>query len=599
MAENPQKESTPFHMDLHGWIESQQTAHGVRLDDYAQYHAYCTRRLSRLAHHPDAKKYLVCSSKFAADKSTAKGKGRHAFCSRQSDTFNNKNEETGELEVPHSSILWYLLVLAERAWAHANLLQKQKSKRQNVLRKLKKAQGWALKLLEMAKDHTDEVTYEECRAYARWMTANFALEKFDYQKASKAYADAMSLCYHLSQQNTNGESEDAAKELERQDLFVNRADTVLKPLFRYCQYELKQAGLPTMDEPRLNASANSAPANEGEETSIVFRGHELVLESKELRVLLLKYQSMQQDEQQANEEKRDGEASFLNALSVLDDALEVVQGALSTLEQANTGPAVQAKRKQQLLWKGYLQSEKTKRVMEHTQELLTGIDGHAERVHVYDALLQHAQSLLNLPHPNQYTETSTDEEEEDEFALQGQANVLRLRALKTYHMAWYYYEKPRKYEAALAMIQQSKKLCKRAQEEIAACDEDMPHADEYMNELEDLPISSTFAAIQAAMYLQTKHGRNSGGRIETDRPLLLRLQEEDSGTVLAELTPMPMPCKPAFFDLAYGHAMDSTESVEKIQAYVDMHTVKPDIDEAESTASSSGGGIFGWLTGSS
>ena len=54
-----------FQLDLHAWIESQQMAHGVRHDDYGQYQAYCTRRLSRISHHPDAKQYLVCSSKFA------------------------------------------------------------------------------------------------------------------------------------------------------------------------------------------------------------------------------------------------------------------------------------------------------------------------------------------------------------------------------------------------------------------------------------------------------------------------------------------------------------------------------------------------------
>jgi signal recognition particle subunit SRP68 len=180
MTEETKAPTDPFQLDLHAWIETQQTGHGVRHDDYAQYHAYCTRRLSRLSHHPDAKKYLVCSSKFAQDKSTAKGKGRHAFCSRQNDTF-QKNPETNQWEVPHSSILWYLLVLSERSWAHACLLQKQKKKRQHVLRKLKKAQGWALQLVEMAKDHTDAVTFQECQAYASWMIANFALENLDYQ----------------------------------------------------------------------------------------------------------------------------------------------------------------------------------------------------------------------------------------------------------------------------------------------------------------------------------------------------------------------------------------------------------------------------------
>ena len=80
------------------------------------------------------------------------------------------------------NVLWYLLVLSERSWAHANQLQKQKKRRQQVLKKLKKAQKWAQLLLQMASgDCTDATTYKECQAYASWMTANFALEKLDYK----------------------------------------------------------------------------------------------------------------------------------------------------------------------------------------------------------------------------------------------------------------------------------------------------------------------------------------------------------------------------------------------------------------------------------
>ena len=403
----------------------------------------------------------------------------------------------------------------------------------------------------------------------------------------------MKTCHELSRLPvTEQEQEDSAKELERQDLFLNRSDTLLRPLFRYCQYECKQAGEETLEEPRWNSST-SQQTDDDQESSISFRGQDLVLESKELRVLLLKLQSLQEEKNITEEEKRnEDDTVFLNVLSVLDDALEVVHESLNSLEQANSGPAIQAKRTQYLLWKGYLQSEKTKRVMDHTQGLLQDIEGHAERVHVYDALLQHAKSLLQLPRPS----SSDGEEEEDEFALQVQANVLRLRALKTYHMAWYYYENPKKYDAALALIQQSSKLSKRAKEEIAACDEDMPHADEYLQELEDLPITSATTAIHAAMYLKSQGGTASA----TDRPLLLRLPEEDSGTTLAELTPMPMPCKPTFFDLAMGYALDSTESIEKIQSYIDFHTEssEPELEDEEEEVSSSGrGGLFGWLGG--
>lgn len=182
MTENLQS-TTPspsFQLHIHEWIESQQSAHGVRHDDFAQYHGYCTRRLSRLSHHPDVKKYLVCSSKYASDKAAARGRGRLSYCSRRNDTF-SKDEATGKVDVPHISILWYLVVLAERSWAHANMLQKQKKKRQNVLRKLKKATLWAKKLEEIAKDCTDELTQKECQVYTSWMVANLALEKMEYQ----------------------------------------------------------------------------------------------------------------------------------------------------------------------------------------------------------------------------------------------------------------------------------------------------------------------------------------------------------------------------------------------------------------------------------
>lgn len=377
----------------------------------------------------------------------------------------------------------------------------------------------------------------------------------------------MSLCHQLSQDET---IPDPAKRLERQDLFMTRADTVLKPLFRYCQYELQQAGVPLVaQEPRL---ASATPVQE--ESTIQFRGQDLVLESKELRVLWLKWQSL------ASGNEGD-ETAFLNRLSVLDDALEVVQSQLQTLEQAQSGPAVQAKRQQYLLWKGYLQWLKTQRVMDHTANLLESITGHAERVHVYDALLQHAQSLLQLPRP--------DQNEDDEFALQAQANILRLRAFKTYHMAWYYFQESRNFPAAWALMEHSALLSKRAMEEISACDEDMPHSKQYMEELETLPIPSLKAAIRAALYLQ---GSGATERRTTKRPLLLRLSDHDGGSVLAgNLVAMPIPAKPVFYDLAMGLSLETSASLDTLQNYLDQHTISP---EPEPTPNK---GFLGWLTG--
>lgn len=224
-----QSEQEIFHLDIHAWIDSQQTAHGVRHDDYAQYHAYCTRRLKRLSHHPDAKKYLICSNKYGPSSSNStsnnanasspkkgsskRNASRHAYCSRQVDTFGKqiKNDEdaaaaedaqegevaTAELKVsvPHVNILWYLIVSSERCWAHAHELQKSNtSKRSRVVSKFKRAKQWAEQLCNMvtasqsessssssSSPIVDETTLKECQAYASWMKANCALESYQYE----------------------------------------------------------------------------------------------------------------------------------------------------------------------------------------------------------------------------------------------------------------------------------------------------------------------------------------------------------------------------------------------------------------------------------
>jgi hypothetical protein len=197
----------PFHLDLHAWLDAQQTSHGVRHDDYAQYHAYCTRRLSRLAHKPkEVRSHLIHSGKYATpnpDKPKTPG-GRHAFCGRTHDTLAltkevevaSGDEIEGETEgetttttkvvpvpIPHENILWHLLVSSERSWAHANELRKKgvRNKRQTVLKKLKRAHKWAHLLVEKAKLSADDETQTECAAYEAWMSANYAMEQMKYQ----------------------------------------------------------------------------------------------------------------------------------------------------------------------------------------------------------------------------------------------------------------------------------------------------------------------------------------------------------------------------------------------------------------------------------
>jgi hypothetical protein len=466
------------------------------------------------------------------------------------------------------------------------------------------------------------------------------------QIASENYARAMSLCHELSGENEPQQSNaeggegsegdlDVVQRLERHDLFVTRADTILRPLFRYCQYELKQAGEPTMEEPRLLSSGKQDdPSDDQDQESIVFRDRELVLDNKDLRVLLLKFQSVEQElKEEADKEtttQSHRETQFLTALSILDDAVDVIQSLEQGLSKASTvsGPAVQAKLEQYSLWRGYLQYTKTTKVMEHTENLLIATSmGPSEKVHVYDAVLQHAKSLLNLPRPTDGGSGGVASEEDDEFVLQVQANIVRLRALKTYHMGWSYFTQLSKHGPALALLEHSSDLAKRAEEEIAACDEDMPFSSEYLSQLEELPLESATGAVKAAMALsQRQHARKlqkvvataaASGEgnsiavatpITTDRPLLLRLNDYDGGTSgapIADLRLLPLPCKPAFYDLAYGHALDTHSSADRLEAFLYEHTVAPvsateESKEEPSTPGGSGAssGLFGWLTGS-
>jgi signal recognition particle subunit SRP68 len=172
-----------FSIGIHAWIETAQTSHGVRHEDFGQYHGYCTRRLARLRHNPDVKKDLLHSSKYAKSNAKSnthtststvshKGRPRHAYCAR---------DDTAAMQVvPHSHFLWVMLVSAERAWAQASEIKKGGS-RQHAIRRLHKAQQLATRLEASAKINCDAVTYKECQAYTGWMKGNWALEKGHYK----------------------------------------------------------------------------------------------------------------------------------------------------------------------------------------------------------------------------------------------------------------------------------------------------------------------------------------------------------------------------------------------------------------------------------
>ena len=413
------------------------------------------------------------------------------------------------------------------------------------------------------------------------------------------FAKAITLCHELAESATQGsdvggENLGDPTSLERKDLFAERAETVLRPLFRYCQYELREAGEATVEEPALFSDSVMPVMATSSENAISFRGQEIHIDNKELHVLMLKLQSLAAAAAGGNNTK---ETTFLQTLTTLDDALSLVQSSLQSLEKSKAGPAINAKRQQLDMWTGYLQSKKIHLVMDHTESLLTDISDHGERVHVYDTLLKHAQGLLLLPRAKG---EDGEEEEEDEFALQAQANMLRIKALKCYHMGMYYYRDRDEYAEALALLEHSAVLTKRAVEEIAACDEDMPHAEEYLSELQklqDITLKGGRISVEAAWFgdaYQDDIGAAPKNKpMKTNRPLLQRLDDWDAGEVLADDPPMfmPIPCKPVFYDLAWDYASDLSKPVDVVERFIEENTVPEEPEPAESS-----GGIFSWFS---
>jgi hypothetical protein len=246
------------------------------------------------------------------------------------------------------------------------------------------------------------------------------------------------------------------------------------------------------------------------------------------------------------------------------------------------------------------------------------LSGHAERAHLYDSLLQHAKSLLQLPRPTTQ-DGGGGGEEEDEFALQAQATILRIRAFKSFHMAMYYYQPRQQYPHAYTLLEHSKMLTKRAMEEIAACNQDMVHAQEYLDalqELQNVTLVGATVCVEAALYLSKQQQQQSTAHVSTkgggggtknssssssiggnagqksNRCLLQRLDDLDAGSVLADvpLAVLPIPCKPVFYDLAYDHAVDVSEATTVLENFIQDHSPAPE------SSSSSGGGLFGWFS---
>jgi hypothetical protein len=610
--------------------------HGISHQDYGQYHTYCTARLARLRRVKEVRSLLVHNPKYVSSNSNTglpqrKG-GRHGYAPRSlpqqhatgSSVVEAPQQPVGVVVVvvpQHENILWNLLIQAERAWAHACEMQQQKGNRhhhQHVQRRFNKASKLAQQAVELHGQQQQHgngshsaaaaatttgistIRQQELHSYAAWMKGNAALEQKRFVDAFNEYQESRQILCVLVQQwqqsspDTDSSSSVSGSNRERLavcDTWTTRAEALLKPLVRYCHYEardqLKASDVVSiLDENKFDRNAAARTA----ESSIVltFRGRDISLENyKELAVVHLKLQDQLQGT------KNFDETHFLQVLSDLDDALNWTTKEYSHFENMPPGPAVNAKRQELRSIQGYFSYQKhdiwRQQQEGRVKELTTASNvDDAAVVHVYDTLLQNAKAMADLP-----ADQHDHSVEDDPYWLQAVAHVVRIRACRCYYLA-------RLYESSsfgtpaqvLALLRQAANLAKRAQEEVAAVDDtdNNEEAKEHVETLKELEskIRAMTCRAQATRFLQSQSQSTS---LQTDRPLWLRLEDFDSGTVIADDPPLfiPIPAKPVFYDICWEH----------VAGDFPVHVIAEYLAEHAPNQKNRSTGFFGWLKSSS
>jgi len=564
--EESQTKPAPISLLVFQHLEEAQSSHGVPIADYSQYHAYCSKKLARLIHNKAVRTQLVHNPKYVEGVSGR----RHAYCAR--------NDNAGSNIIEHENIFWNLFFQAERAWAQACALQQQSTKpavagrksrkvsnHAYVQRRLNKAAKWARAFAEKVASSNlcDDSSVKESQSYSEWMAANVALEHKQYATAFRHYKNSMTILLELADQIETSASVQA---LAIRDIWTQRAETVIKPLLRYCQYEAKDE-LTAQDLQEATTAALSKDAESGNDSIVLsFRGLDIALDAddsyKPLAVLYLKMENSLKHPDLLDE------SQFLQLLSDLDDAVQMVADEIKKYESiGSAGPAVTAKLADLSAVQGYFRYRKYSS-WSHQQELrVAELQSDAEIVHLYDALQRNALAMAGLPASN----------DDDPYRLEAQAHVVRIRALRCYHLARLY-ETSGTPQQVLALLRQSLKLTKRAMEEIAACDMAEGEADRHLNALDDLfvKIGAMKCRVEATKFLEASSA-SSGGSSKTDRPLWLRLEDLDTGVILADEPPLPipMPCKGSFYDMAGQHVLGDNEVLlSTLESYIDANQPK-------------------------
>lgn len=343
------------------------------------------------------------------------------------------------------------------------------------------------------------------------------------------------------------------------DLFAGRANNYLKPLLKYCQYEWKEAGgsvEATHMEEGENGDARSAVSG-----AVSYRGQNIAVENMSVKVLFLKAESIT-----ANSLEDGNEENLVALLSIYDDANGIVAADLKKIRGMKAGPAVNDKRTELEQLSGFIKLKKLELSMSRHEGMIAKCEKASDMAHLYDALLYDARAVCQLP--------ALEEDGEDEFFLEANANVLRVRALRAFHTAQLYMSL-NSISESLSLLMQAKHLAGRASEELTACDE-MKKRDLYIDEMEKLiaDIAESLVRAEVRSYLGITSSLASGD-------LLSQLDHFTANQNITDICPALVPAKPAVFDVAWNHA--SKYPRREMQNYINENRPK---------ASS---GLLGWF----
>jgi signal recognition particle subunit SRP68 len=645
--------------------------HQFQQDDasyYAAYRKYCTSKISRIVHRTSVRHALVHSSKYhassasttneaAAAAAATGGAGPKPTNASSISSHNNKKKKNAFVPrdtsiVVHVDCLWHLAYQAERAWSNACEIQRSGAaagstnkggssdgkKRQHAIRRLHKAAQWSHQLWELSTKHCDLVSTEECRSYAAYMAGSVALEKRQYRSALRQYRTSRSILVQLASKGAEGNGpaaseakgdDDDAHVLARRDVWTTRADSLLQPLIRFCEYESRGNSDNKEDADdhgdkedeeessiaRATSSSTDQRAPKGGEIWLSFRGRQVALDSyQELAVLYLKLEQQLQGGATTDGSTSSGldEDSFLAVSSDLDAAIRLVQAELKRYESLPDGPAVRAKRDDLATVRQYMEFQKLSLWRKQQEQRLAeaqhddqdgngaNITTEADLLHVYDTLLQNAVKTADLQQQQQQGSGANANVDDDPLWLETQAHVLRFRAFRCYYVARFH-EENQDYSddssgdqgsatglsRAEALFRQAGKLAARAAEEADACDGMEAH----ITALHDLHvrIRAALCRVEALRWLE-----ESGAHAvaSTHRPLWMRLNDWDHGAgnrwggghgrpdnpavALADNPPllMAVPCKPSFYDVAWQHLPRDNDVIDEIGSYISRHEPK-------------------------